>query len=863
MKFFIHPHRGFVNTHFTLWSNEYNEDCWIQDLGTKEKLLLPKSNVKLNKTFSAGEHILQLFNKDNILIQEETIMVEPSIKVGGSVVLNQYILPNWIIIVMKDRSYFHNRKTGEEFYEYNIYPKNIEEVTPTILCLDIDSCMNFYSVPDFKLLLKHKSLLFYNEKCVVYIENDNIEIHNYLQIIHSITFTSYYINENNKILYVYDANEFTTINLANFTKSRFSSLKDKRFISFLKGNYVLLQDDDKELYIQNIQNKDIHSIIIDDIPFTDKITVNTLRCNKKNQKTIELGETINPCFYLKFLCENKLIFKIESFKTVWKKVSRNTKIQIPIKENFIIIYKENNRHIINLYGKEVIYSDDNILISSDGTTSDDNEIMIYDINRNTSKILSHIEIIRYNDNIFFVKRNNEYTIIYDYRGNSILEGKIEIKSAFRKTGLVKDNDKNVLYFLDKMKAVETKYTDYPIQSKIKLNNNIYFYKANKIYPLPYDIKILSEEENCILFTENDNWFILEWNNTFKKYELKSIFEDFDKSFYRNVIFTDDGQKLLCEGKNGKFYYYDIETNNLENFSFNLPIKRAFNGFQPLLSSDKFRNPKLIDPISLKEISPIYLNEYNFADIDNRYIFNNKYFLDEKKHIRYLLIEDKKLEEEIKINVQNMWFFNYMSFSHDSKYVSIVGATTSSGYLHIYDLEKRESILCCPPLENTMSYNNPLPQKFIPLKNAVWVSCFNVNNDIAFYTSVPDTFIIHEKDYKEGKAKKISNRSLLCYSPSGKYLALSIQGYTAYCKDSINYGHHQSTKVFIRKTDNINLEMGPFEDLGCSRINKIDKNNACAAAFSKDDSKLLVIGTDGTFIVRYLDLQNDSLWNIVD
>ena len=98
--------------------------------------------------------------------------------------------------------------------------------------------------------------------------------------------------------------------------------------------------------------------------------------------------------------------------------------------------------------------------------------MIYDINRNTSKILSHIEIIRYNDNIFFVKRNNEYTIIYDYRGNSILEGKIEIKSAFRETGLVKDNDKNVLYFLDKMRAIKTEYSNYPIQSKIKLNNNL-------------------------------------------------------------------------------------------------------------------------------------------------------------------------------------------------------------------------------------------------------------------------------------------------------------------------------------------------------------------------------------------------------
>ena len=306
-------------------------------------------------------------------------------------------------------------------------------------------------------------------------------------------------------------------------------------------------------------------------------------------------------------------------------------------------------------------------------------------------------------------------------------------------------------------------------------------------------------------------------------------------------------------------WYDIETNSFEDFSFNLPIKRAFNGFQPLLSSDKFRAPKLIDPVSLKEISSICLEQYIFADINNRYIFSNKYFEDKKNHIRYLLIEDKLLEEEIRINVRDMHFFNYMSFSHDSKYVSIVGATTGSGYIHIFDLEKRESMLCYPSLEDKNSLHH-LHQEFL---NAVWTSCFNVNNDIAFHTSVPDTFIIHEKDYKEGRFEKIRNRNLLCYSPSGKYLALSEQGYTPLCKNSIHYGHHKSTKVFIRKTDNVNLEMGPFEDFGCSEIHKINENSACAAAFSKDDSKLLVIGTDGTFIVRYLDLQNDSLWEIVN
>ena len=258
--------------------------------------------------------------------------------------------------------------------------------------------------------------------------------------------------------------------MIDFTKSNFHLLDDRRFISFLKGNYVLLQDDDKKLYIQNIQNKDIYSIIIDDIPFIDKIAIKTLRCNKKNQKVIELGSTINSSFYLKFLYENKLIFEIENIKTFWKKVSRGGKTLTSIIENFIIICKENNKYTINLQGKEIIYSDDNILISSTGTTSDDNEIMIYDINRNTSKILNHIEIIRYNDNMFFAKNNNEYTIIYNYRGNPMLEGKIEIPIGFRRSGLVKDSDKNILYFLDKMKAVETKYTDYPIQSKMKLNN---------------------------------------------------------------------------------------------------------------------------------------------------------------------------------------------------------------------------------------------------------------------------------------------------------------------------------------------------------------------------------------------------------
>lgn len=96
---------------------------------------------------------------------------------------------------------------------------------------------------------------------------------------------------------------------------------------------------------------------------------------------------------------------------------------------------------------------------------------------------------------------------------------------------------------------------------------------------------------------------------------------------------------------------------------------------------------------------------------------------------------------------------------------------------------------------------------------------------------------------------------MCFSSSGKCLALSVQGYTAYATNNLFFGHKYSTNMYIRRMDNLQLEIGPFNDLGCSGIKRLNKTAACAAAFSNDDSKLLVVGADGTFIVR------DVNWDI--
>lgn len=70
--------------------------------------------------------------------------------------------------------------------------------------------------------------------------------------------------------------------------------------------------------------------------------------------------------------------------------------------------------------------------------------------------------------------------------------------------------------------------------------------------------IIREKDNCILYEENEALKLLEWNDTLNKYETKTIFLSLERGYYEKVYFTSDARKLLCEDKNGKFKYYDIE-----------------------------------------------------------------------------------------------------------------------------------------------------------------------------------------------------------------------------------------------------------------------------------------------------------------
>ena len=110
-----------------------------------------------------------------------------------------------------------------------------------------------------------------------------------------------------------------------------------------------------------------------------------------------------------------------------------------------------------------------------------------------------------------------------------------------------------------------------------------------------------------------------------------------------------------------------------------------------------------------------------------------------------------------------------------------------------------------------------------ISGAIWIASFNEKGDLIVYNSSPNTFIFKgSENYLSHSV--ISKRNFLCFSPSGKYFALSTQGYNPYSSGAINWGHQSSTKVYIRSISNLDKEIGPYEDIGNGNITKTNKQN---------------------------------------
>ena len=200
------------------------------------------------------------------------------------------------------------------------------------------------------------------------------------------------------------------------------------------------------------------------------------------------------------------------------------------------------------------------------------------------------------------------------------------------------------------------------------------------------------------------------------------------------------------------------------------------------------------------------------------------------------------------------YINYVSFSLDSRYVSLAGYRDAThGLFLIYDLCEQK-LLC---RMNT--------------GRAVWTTAFSSTNVIAAYTSDPNTIFFekgydevgYECDSKEDFNKHlIHSRNFLTFSPDGSLMALSDQGYISkydkYGNEQSDWGHQPSTFVEIRALSNIHDSIIVFHDLSnCGIEDTCKPKSVSSVSFSNDNKRLMMVGNDGVVIIRNLHIENKT------
>ena len=277
--------------------------------------------------------------------------------------------------------------------------------------------------------------------------------------------------------------------------------------------------------------------------------------------------------------------------------------------------------------------------------------------------------------------------------------------------------------------------------------------------------------------------------------------------------------------------------------FNLPIKTGPHFEEVKNNRTTYYNANkswLDDKIRQSFYISRFLNNYNhlgsflnFTSICDSFIFKKEYFVRE-------MMRDEIIDIPIP---QPLYFLNYVSYSYDNRYVLISGRfpwnSLYKGLALVFDVK-----------DNRVVYRSTSTK-------AVWLGVFSKQGMVAYYDSTPCSYISNNvanaEDYEE-----IEGRSFLTFSPSGKYAALSRQGYIPYISGQHHWGHQPSRDIYIVRCDTPNKELAHYCDHGDlieGSGNDRTNSSVASATFSKDDKKLMTVSKDGVIVVRNLHLED--------
>ena len=971
--FSIYPHHGYLNTgiYISCLSSERNvsitcrhddgqdshEESYSLD-GLGRLVFLPAGKHTFSCRLESGEE------------QIEEITIEDAIKLGGGRLVGGCLsgTSNWCVIKMTDRLYFHNKSTGEEYYEMSVVPEEMRFLNEhSLLFFSKGSGYSLYSFISKRIEIEFSSKPIFEDDARIVLQKDNetvaiIDITNPEFAETVLLGSDFVVKEDEAVLLYHNDHNIITYDLhAIGEKERVKVFGE--LISILpSGHYVSREfryDAHGSIQVRSTSNNNVlcypdanYTITsclgksfedIDELKSKFKDFCNTLSESQRhtmtlNYSTIDYFIVVGNTIY--YAVSNHTI-GCKSEKTC--KVLQNSKTQTTIDLRKTIVEVLDGVLISRSYGKVEVYLDGTLVNSIDGNTVDKYIItgkspqslisldgsliaegeLIFDIyaRLNASESVNTINLLAFN---CCIRRFDDGWELYRI-GNWTPLGTVSIYGAILIDGVLlfscDNNDKKQYLAVTK--------------DKVAIINK----------PSRADLKIISEDLSSAIFYYHDErqaLRILDIKNGLQPTPILSSI--YDSSSYKEALFAADDNCIIYSDKNNQFHYLDLYSGERSEFDPGVFVKHV-NGYRPVLDV-KPRQPRVIDPVSGQIINPSDFNNYKFCSpdgkchvgadhigqkeykhiIENRYLSAQEYQEYDKLNIppvtnaseaiqiarKQIMLEhpswfvskfkgidiqtirryasgDNGLNEHtcheldyyvkyephfteafIYVNEYIMiyssygsalkkvdlgrplWYINYISFSYDGKMMAVAGRYPNntfdkeaghqlSGLFLLYDIDKDRIIY-----KRTDTY-------------AVWVTAFNMDGLVAFYDSKPNTFILDSNnpdsqiiDNNPGGIKdigRINRRNFLCFSPSGKYIAMSEQGYVC------NSGHQPSTNVYIRGCKNLNKDIAHYNDHGDNITGiGVRQQTVAMVAFSTDDSKLLSVSNDGVIVVRNLHLE---------
>ena len=367
---------------------------------------------------------------------------------------------------------------------------------------------------------------------------------------------------------------------------------------------------------------------------------------------------------------------------------------------------------------------------------------------------------------------------------------------------------------------------------------------------------------------NDGTFIVEQDGTraVKIIDPKSFQDITPPSYHHYRFMSSDGKLYAQVSKQVKYFNkingMEIMINEVTKYRQDLDEPSYF------IQNDKREQAKLMVGKNRKAIFHTHKSYFEKLGIIDYSKINSRHVV---KVEQYTEIGITGTNITCKINFpEDLWFYNYFAFSYDNQYCGWVGKPSdrSGGYIDLIKIDFNQN-------SNSISIQDSYLSNYPRM--ASWVCGFSRTGYFATYDSTPDTYIINidnnlfltktseielAENIKTHKNNiyntykmwnEIKGKNFLCFSPTGRFLALSEQGYEPLTLGG--YGHQESNVVHIARTESGEI-LDSFTGHG-DKI-KVDINKKVTfVAFSEDERKLMTLSSDGVVIIRDIKIDEDG------